>query len=30
LAVSGAEQIIGREINAATHAQLLDKLAAGM
>ena len=30
LAVSGAEQIIGREIDAGTHAQLLDKLAAGM
>jgi F-type H+-transporting ATPase subunit b len=30
LAVSGAEKIIGREINASTHAQLLDKLAAGM
>lgn len=30
LAVSGAEKIIGREIDAGTHAQLLDKLASGM
>ena len=30
LAVQGAEQIIGREIDAGAHAQLLDKLAAGM
>ncbi len=30
LAVSGAEKIIGREIDAQTHAQLLDKLAAGI
>lgn len=30
LAVKGAEQIIGREIDAGAHAQLLDKLAAGM
>ena len=30
LAVSGAEKIIGREIDARTHAQLLDKLAAGI
>ena len=30
LAVSGAEKIIGREIDAHTHAQLLDKLAAGI
>ena len=30
LAISGAEQIIGREIDAGVHAQLLDKLAAGM
>ena len=30
LAVSGAEKIIGREIDASTHAQLLDKLAAGI
>ena len=30
LAVSGAEKIIGREIDAGTHAQLLDKLAAGI
>ncbi len=30
LAVSGASQIVGREINAQTHAELLDKLAAGL
>ncbi|MDE2218986.1 MAG: F0F1 ATP synthase subunit B [Gammaproteobacteria bacterium] len=30
LAVSGAEKIIGREIDARTHAQLLDQLAAGI
>ena len=30
LAVSGAEKIIGREIDPRTHAQLLDKLAAGI
>jgi F-type H+-transporting ATPase subunit b len=30
LAVSGAEKIIGREIDASAHAQLLDKLAAGI
>ena len=30
LAVCGAEKIIGREIDARTHAQLLDKLAAGI
>ena len=30
LAVKGAEQIVGREIDAGVHAQLLDKLAAGM
>ena len=30
LAIKGAEQIIGREIDAGAHAQLLDKLAAGM
>ena len=30
LAVSGAEKIIGREVDARTHAQLLDKLAAGL
>lgn len=30
LAVSGAAQIIGREIDPRTHAQLLDKLAAGL
>ena len=30
LAVSGASQIVGREIDARTHAQLLDKLAAGL
>ncbi len=30
LAVSGAEKIIEREIDARTHAQLLDKLAAGL
>lgn len=30
LAVSGAEKIIGREVDAKTHAQLLDKLAAGL
>jgi F-type H+-transporting ATPase subunit b len=30
LAVSGASQIIGREIDARTHAELLDKLAAGL
>lgn len=30
LAVSGAEKIIGREIDAKAHTQLLDKLAAGL
>ena len=30
LAVSGAAKIVGREIDAGTHAQLLDKLAAGL
>lgn len=30
LAVSGAAKIVEREIDARTHAQLLDKLAAGM
>jgi F-type H+-transporting ATPase subunit b len=30
LAVSGASQIVGREIDAKTHAELLDKLAAGL
>jgi len=30
LAVSGAAKILGREIDPATHTQLLDKLAAGM
>jgi F-type H+-transporting ATPase subunit b len=30
LAVSGASKIVGREINAQTHAELLDKLAAGL
>lgn len=30
LAVSGAEKIIGREIDAKAHAQLLDSLAAGL
>ena len=30
LAVSGASQIVGREINAQTHAELLNKLAAGL
>ena len=30
LAVSGAEKIIGREIDPRTHAQLLDQLAAGL
>ena len=30
LAVSGAAQIIGRELDPRTHAQLLDKLAAGL
>jgi F-type H+-transporting ATPase subunit b len=30
LAVSGAAQIIGREIDPRTHAQLLDKLAVGL
>jgi F-type H+-transporting ATPase subunit b len=30
LAVSGAEKIIEREIDPRTHAQLLDKLAAGI
>jgi F-type H+-transporting ATPase subunit b len=30
LAVSGAAQIIGREIDARAHAQLLDKLAVGL
>jgi F-type H+-transporting ATPase subunit b len=30
LAVSGAARIVGREIDAGTHAQLLDKLAAGL
>jgi F-type H+-transporting ATPase subunit b len=30
LAVSGASQIVGREIDARTHAELLNKLAAGL
>lgn len=30
LAVSGASRIVGREIDARTHAELLDKLAAGL
>jgi F-type H+-transporting ATPase subunit b len=30
LAVSGAEKIIGREIDAKAHAQLLDKLSASI
>jgi F-type H+-transporting ATPase subunit b len=30
LAVSGASKILERELDAATHAQLLDKLAAGL
>jgi F0F1-type ATP synthase membrane subunit b/b' len=30
LAVSGASQIIEREIDPKTHAQLLDKLAMGL
>jgi F-type H+-transporting ATPase subunit b len=30
LAVRGASQIVGREIDAKTHAELLDKLAAGL